>query len=73
MRIWIAAAVAGIVLGGCTPKMGEDIMIEPVGNVRLENSGADVMFGVLALLGAPVDKGEIRIGTDLKVDRKSVV
>ncbi|MGD9653942.1 MAG: hypothetical protein AB7U44_01980 [Sulfuricurvum sp.] len=70
MRSWVAIAVAGILLGGCAPKMGEDIIIEPVGNVRLENSGADVMFGVLALLGAPVDKGEIRIGTDLKVINK---
>jgi len=70
MKYWTAILLSGFLLGGCAPKMGEDILIEPVGNVRWENSGTEVMLGVLALLGAPVEKGEIRIGTDLKILNK---
>lgn len=50
--------------------MGKDILITPEGNLRLENSGSEVMMGVLALLGVPVEKGIIRIGTDVKVINK---
>ncbi len=67
MRGYIAIALAALLLGGCVPKMGQDIVIEPEGNVRLENTGVDVLLGVLSLLGAPVDNGPIRVGTDLKV------
>jgi len=55
---------------GCAPKMGEDICITPEGNLRLENSSTEVMFGVLALLGVPVENEAIRIGTDVKVSNK---
>lgn len=47
--------------------MGEDILLEPEGNIRVENSANEVMIGVLALIGAPVENGVIRIGTDVKV------
>lgn len=57
-------------LGGCAPKMGKDIMIEPSANIRLESSGHEVVLGVLALLGSPVGEGMIRIGTDVKVINK---
>ena len=57
-------------LSGCAPKIGKDIFIEPEGNVRLENSGTEVMLGVLALLGVPVENEAIRIGTDVKVLNK---
>ncbi len=59
-----------LLLGGCAPKMGEDIFIEPAGNLRLDNSGSEVMLGVLALLGVPVENEAIRIGTDVKVLNK---
>lgn len=55
---------------GCAPKMGEDIFIEPEGNLRMENSGSEVMLGVLALLGVAVENEAIRIGTDVKVRNK---
>lgn len=57
-------------MSGCVPKMGEDIFIEPEGNLRMENSGSEVMLGVLALLGVPVENEAIRIGTDVKVLNK---
>lgn len=57
-------------LGGCAPKMGKDIMIEPSANIRLESSPDEVVLGVLALLGSPVGEGVIRIGTDVKVTNK---
>lgn len=57
-------------MSGCAPKMGEDIFIEPEGNLRMENSGSEVMLGVLALLGVPVENEAIRIGTDVKVLNK---
>lgn len=59
-----------LLLGGCAPKMGEDIFITPEGNLRMENSGSEVMLGVLALLGVPVENEAIRIGTDVKVLNK---
>jgi len=60
-------SLMALFINGCTPKMGEDIFIEPEGNLRLENSGNEVMLGVLALLGVPVENELIRIGTDVKV------
>lgn len=60
-------ALAALLMNGCTPKMGEDIRIEPQGNLRWENSGSEVVLGIFSLLGASVEKEEIRIGTDLKV------
>lgn len=59
--------MAVFLLGGCTPKIGEDILIEPQGNIRWENSQTDVMLGVLSLLGISTKSGEIRLGSDLKV------
>lgn len=63
----VAIALAAFLIGGCAPKMGEDILVEPQGGIRWENTGADVVLGVLAILGAPVAKEPIRIGSDLKV------
>jgi hypothetical protein len=59
-----------LLIGGCAPKMGRDIVIEPVGNLRLANSESEVMLGVLAILGVPVENGTIRIGTDVRVNNK---
>jgi LEA14-like dessication related protein len=70
MKNIAAIALAALLINGCTPKMGEDIRIEPQGNLRWENSGSEVMLGIFSLLGASVEKEEIRIGTDLKVLNK---
>ncbi|MDD5052355.1 MAG: hypothetical protein PHO27_06460 [Sulfuricurvum sp.] len=70
MKKIIALALAVFLIGGCAPKIGEDIFIEPQGNVHLENSGSEVMLGLLSLMGVSVGKTEIRIGGDLKVTNR---
>lgn len=70
MKRYLSIGVAAILLIGCAPKLGEDILIQPEGNVRLESSTNTVMLGVLALIGAPVERGAICIGTDVKVMNK---
>lgn len=67
MKQWGVWAALLILLSGCTPKMGKDILIEPQGGIRLENTQNEVMLGVLWLLGAPVGKEAIRLGGDVKV------
>ena len=67
MKRVLAPLLAAFLIVGCAPKMGEEIVIEPEGSLRLENTGADVLVGVLSLLGAPVGKEAIRIGTDLRI------
>jgi hypothetical protein len=52
---------------GCTPKIGEDIFIEPQGNIRLESSQTEVILGVLSLLGVRTKSGDIRLGSDLMI------
>jgi LEA14-like dessication related protein len=56
-----------VLLGGCAPKMGKDIIIEPSGHLRWENTKSEVMLGLLSLLGGPADKEMIRIGTDVTI------
>jgi hypothetical protein len=63
-------ALFALMIGGCAPKVGEDILIEPQGNIRWENSQAEVMLGVLSLLGISTKSGEIRLGSDLKLVNK---
>lgn len=70
MRRWAVWAAALITLSGCAPKMGKDILIEPQGGIRLENTQNEVMLGVLWLLGAPVEKEAIRLGGDVRVVNK---
>lgn len=70
MKKTIAITLAAVLIGGCAPKMGEEILVEPEGTLRLENTGVDVLLGVLSLLGAPVGKEPIRIGTDLRITNK---
>lgn len=70
MRKFAAAALTVLLLGGCAPKLGKDIFVEPEGNVRWENSGSEVVLGVLSLLGAPLQSAPIRIGSDLKVNNQ---
>ena len=70
MKNLVSLAMVALLLGGCTPKIGEDILIEPQGNIRWENSQAEVMMGVLSLLGISTKSGEIRLGSDLNVINK---
>lgn len=61
----------GLLIGGCsTPKIGKDILIEPQGNVRFENSGNQMVIGILTLLGIGDENEPIRLGSDLKVVNK---
>ncbi|MDD5159323.1 MAG: hypothetical protein PHI47_04680 [Sulfuricurvum sp.] len=60
-----------LLVGGCaTPKIGEDILIEPQGNIRFENSGSELVMGILTLLGVGDENQPIRLGSDLKVINK---
>lgn len=60
-----------LLMGGCaTPKIGEDILIEPQGNIRFENSGPELVMGILTLLGVGDENQPIRLGSDLKVINK---
>lgn len=70
MKKYVAIVAAVLMIGGCAPKMGKDIFVEPEGNLRWENSGAEVVLGVLSLLGAPVEKETLRIGSDLRVNNQ---
>ncbi len=62
--------VGAVLMGGCTPKMGEDILIEPQGNVRWESSQTEAVLGVLSLLGVSTTPAQIRLGSDLKLRNK---
>lgn len=63
-------ALSAFLIGGCAPKIGQDILIEPQGNVRWENSQTEMILGVLSLLGVPTKQGDIRLGSDLKLLNK---
>lgn len=70
MGRWVGVVAALVLLGGCAPKMGKDILIEPQGGIRLESTQNEVMLGVLWLLGAPVEKESIRLGGDVKLTNR---
>lgn len=67
MKVYLYLIALLIVIGGCAPKMGKDIIIEPSGHLRWENSKSEVALGILSLLGGPSDREAIRIGTDVKI------
>jgi len=54
-------------LDGCVPKMGEDIMIEPQGTLRLESSKVDIALEILSAMGLPTSGNGIRLGSDVKI------
>jgi hypothetical protein len=70
MKNSFSIVLVALLLGGCAPKIGKDILIEPQGNIRWENSQSEVMLGVLSLLGIVTKGGEIRLGSDLTVINK---
>lgn len=59
--------LAALFVTGCTPKIGEDILIEPQGNIRFDSSGPQMVMGILTLLGIGDEKERLRLGSDLKV------
>lgn len=70
VRHLLTFALAALLIGGCAPKMGKDVLIEPQGNIRWENTESELVLGVLSLLGASVKNGPIRLGSDLRVSNK---
>lgn len=70
MKKYLSSLLIVILLAGCAPKIGKDIFIEPQGNLRWENTQAEMVLGVLSLLGMSTKSGEIRFGSDLKVVNK---
>jgi hypothetical protein len=70
MKKYLSFVMIALLLGGCAPKIGKDILIEPQGNLRWENSQAEVVLGVLSLLGISAKGGDIRLGSDLKILNK---
>ena len=57
-------------LSGCTPKIGKDVLIEPSGHLRWENSKSEVALGILTLLGGSSDHDAIRMGTDVNITNR---
>ena len=65
----VFTAVLGL-LSGCAPKMGKDVLIEPSGNLRWENTKSEMVLGILSLLGGTADREVIRIGTDVTITNR---
>lgn len=55
------------ILGGCAPKLGEDIIIEPQGTLRLESSKVDIALEILSAMGLSSSGNGIRLGSDVKI------
>jgi hypothetical protein len=71
MKKYLMIVLTGLLIGGCVaPKIGEDILIEPQGNIRFENSGSQIVVGILTLLGIGGEHQPFRLGSDLKVINK---
>jgi len=66
-KYFMGLLLAALFVTGCTPKIGEDILIEPQGNIRFDSSGPQMVMGILTLLGIGDEKGRLRLGSDLKV------
>lgn len=70
MKQFLVLMVILGLLGGCAPKMGKDVLIEPSGHLRWENSKSEVALGILSLLGGSSDREAIRIGTDVTITNR---
>jgi hypothetical protein len=66
-KYFMGLLLVALLVTGCTPKIGEDILIEPQGNIRFDSSGPQMVMGILTLLGIGDEKGRLRLGSDLKV------
>lgn len=67
MKPILIMALAAFLISGCAPKMGEDIALEMDSNIRIENSGADVVLGILSILSGSDKRIALKIGGDLTV------
>ncbi|MDP3119725.1 MAG: hypothetical protein Q8N01_04850 [Sulfuricurvum sp.] len=70
MKNFLLLAVILLLSSGCAPKMGKDVLIEPSGHLRWENTKSEVALGILSLLGGPADREVIRIGTDVTISNR---
>ncbi|MDD5211058.1 MAG: hypothetical protein PHV62_01470 [Sulfuricurvum sp.] len=70
MKKFLLLTVILGLLSGCAPKMGKDVLIEPSGHLRWENTKSEVVLGILSLLGGPADREAIRIGTDVTITNR---
>lgn len=70
MKQFIVLMAILVLLGGCAPKMGKDVLIEPSGHLRWENTKSEVVLGILSLLGGSADREAIRIGTDVTITNR---
>ncbi|HQS66761.1 MAG TPA: hypothetical protein PLM93_06200 [Sulfuricurvum sp.] len=70
MKNFLVLMALLITIAGCAPKMGKDLLIEPSGHLRWENTKSEVAFGILSLLGGPAKAEVIRIGTDVTITNK---
>ncbi len=65
----VLMAILGL-LSGCAPKMGKDVLIEPSGHLRWENTKSEVVLGILSLLGGSTKAEPIRIATDVTITNR---
>lgn len=70
MKLFIILILVVGFLGGCAPKMGKDVLIEPSGHLRWENTKSEVVLGIFSLLGGSADREAIRIGTDATITNR---
>ncbi|OYZ65557.1 MAG: hypothetical protein B7Y17_03265 [Sulfuricurvum sp. 24-42-5] len=70
MKNFLLLTVILLLLSGCAPKMGKDVLIEPSGHLRWENTKSEVVLGILSLLGGSADREAIRIGTDVTISNR---
>lgn len=67
MRRFVPLLISLFLITGCMPKMGEDISIEMGSDVRLENSQAEVVLGMLSIFGGTKAKIPLKIGGDVHI------
>lgn len=65
MRRFILLLSSVFLISGCMPKMGEDFAIETGSDIRLENSQAEVVLGMLSIFGGTNKKIPLKIGGDI--------
>lgn len=68
-QLLVLITILGLI-SGCAPKMGKDVLIEPSGHLRWENTKSEVVLGILSLLGGPADREAIRIGTEVNITNR---
>lgn len=67
---YVVVFIFGLLLAGCAPKLGEDIIIKPEGKIYLMQSKMDVTKSVLNWIGGSKDKNEINLKSHVKIENK---